>query len=266
MSEEKPKSIDEYKKWTREQLGVSISDQDEAHYNAASTAIKEDLEASEFWNELLSNLRDFHDEYSIETGYPLLREFQPRILTKPYKSFLLKTYRKNVLANSDWPEKSGDGWILPENWLIRINDIVRTLIEVKYLDGVEFVIQRIQNLCEDMEIPMKSFLEAREEGYYAAHVYAMLPFEVPRLDWDTERITVSVEIQITTQLQEVIRRLLHNYYEEARKRAIESRAADWQWDYKSDEFAANYLGHILHYVEAMILDVRSRQREREGTP
>ena len=34
----------------------------------------------------------------------------------------------------------------------------------------------------------------------------------------------------------------------------------WQWNYKSDEFAANYLGHILHYVEGMIIEIRDKKR------
>ena len=67
-----------------------------------------------------------------------------------------------------------------------------------------------------------------------------------------------VEIQITTQLQEVIRRLLHKYYERQRSGRSTSDLK-WQWDYKSDEFAANYLGHILHYVEGMIMDVRDKR-------
>ena len=78
--------------------------------------------------------------------------------------------------------------------------------------------------------------------------------------WDTERVDVSIEIQITTQLQEVIRKLLHKYYEDRRKRIIEEDIK-WQWNYKSDEFIANYLGHILHYVEGMIMEIREKQKE-----
>ena len=83
------------------------------------------------------------------------------------------------------------------------------------------------------------------------------------MTWDTERIDVSIELQITTQLQEVIRKLLHSYYENVRKRAGEREDVKWQWNYKSEEFAANYLGHILHYIEGMIMEVRERQRRKE---
>ena len=42
--------------------------------------------------------------------------------------------------------------------------------------------------------------EATEEGYYAVHIYVPEEFEIPRIDWDTEMVTASVEIQVTTQI------------------------------------------------------------------
>jgi len=82
------------------------------------------------------------------------------------------------------------------------------------------------------------------------------------VNWDTIFIKISIELQITTQLQEVIRKLLHNYYEERRIR-LKEEDLKWQWDYRSDEFATNYLGHILHYIEGMIMDIREKQEEKK---
>lgn len=67
---------------------------------------------------------------------------------------------------------------------------------------------------------------------------------------------------MTTQIKDVIKRLLHKYYEERRMPGT-TYNADWRWNYRSDEFIANYLGHILHYVEGMILEVRDRSKERK---
>ncbi|MGB2841354.1 MAG: hypothetical protein WBC40_02565 [Halobacteriota archaeon] len=122
------------------------------------------------------------------------------------------------------------------------------------------MIAKIKSLCEQYGKNCKVFLEAREEGYYAAHLYTKHRFEIPKVTWDTEKIDISIEIQITTQLQEGIQKLLRKYYEERRKR-VEKRDIKWQWDYKSDEFAAKYLGHILHYVEGMIMEIREKQKE-----
>jgi hypothetical protein len=131
---------------------------------------------------------------------------------------------------------------------------------VKYFDGVDYLTEKIKNLCIKHNIDIKVHKEAREEGYYAAHLYIRMDFEIPKIDWDTERIEALIEIQITTQLQEVIRRLLHNYYEKKRKIVVKP-PEKWQWDYRCDEFCANYLGHILHYVEGMIMDIRERQKK-----
>jgi len=99
--------------------------------------------------------------------------------------------------------------------------------------------------------------EAREEGYYAAHCYPRFEINIPTLSWVTEATSVEFEIQVTTQLQDVIRNLTHDYYELRRSRKT-IPDMKWQWDYKGPEFVPNYLGHILHYVEGMIMEVRMR--------
>ncbi len=261
MNSEKPKNIDEYKKWLKEEHGIEVSDRTRTYYESITSKIRTDLEKSDFWTQLIEKLREYGGEYLTRTAYPLLIPgFKAELYIKPFGSFLLKTFRKNILENKCWPDKPEGGWILPNNWYTKINDIIRTLFVVKYLDGVDFMIGKIKPFCEQCSIECRVFLEAREEGYYAAHLYTKQEFEIPRVNWDTERIDVLFEIQITTQLQEVIRKLLHKYYEDRRKR-IKEEDIKWQWNYKSDEFITNYLGHILHYVEGMIMEIREKQKE-----
>lgn len=131
---------------------------------------------------------------------------------------------------------------------------------MKYLDGVEFLVEKIKSLDNDCKVEFK----AKEEGYYAAHIYINRIFEIPKLDWNTRKEEFLVEIQITTQLQEVIRKLLHKHYEENRKKLkADIESTKWQWDYKCDEFSSNYLGHILHYIEGMIMDIRDKQNKAQ---
>lgn len=255
----KPTDIEEYKKWLKDNHDVKISDRTSTHYDSVMSRMKQDFEKSDLCAELNNNLREYNDEYRINTGYPLTAQTSLELLTKPFDSFLLKTYRKNVKDNRSWPEEPQGGWVLPDNWFSKINDTLRTLVVVKYLDGVEFLSDRVKLLCDSHGAPCKTFLEAREEGYYAAHLYMEKTFEIPKFTWDTERVDASVELQITTQLQEVIRRLLHTYYEDRREKGRANKK--WQWDYSSEEFSANYLGHILHYVEGMIMEVREKQKE-----
>ena len=262
MNSEKPKYPDEYKKWLKQEHEAEISDRTVMYYESVTEKLKRDFEKSDFWVTLLASLREFDSEYRLQTGYPLLftAEAEPELHIKPFNSFLLRTYRKNILENSHWPDEPEGGWILPNNWYSQINDIIRTLVVVKYLDGVEFMVGNISSLCRQHSLPCDAFFEAKEEGYYAAHLHTECEFEIPAPTWDTERITVSIEIQITTQLQEAIRRLIHKYYEK-RRELIKEEDIKWQWNYKSDEFVANYLGHILHYVEGMIMEIREKQKE-----
>ena len=141
--------------------------------------------------------------------------------------------------------------------------VVRTCLVVKYLDGVEFLISSIKDLAASHNLESQDQFIAGLDGYYAAHLYVRHDFEVPRIDFDTQRISMKIEIQVTSQLQEVIRTLLHRHFERRRDKPIESRPK-WQWDYQSTEFATNYLGHILHYVEGMIMDVRDRKTKSEA--
>jgi hypothetical protein len=257
----KPENIFEYKNWLKNSHSAEISDRSQTYYESVADRISRTLQQSQFWVEMIGCLHDVDGEYSLITGYPLFElGHRPQLCVKPFESFLLKTFRKNILNNKNWPSEPQGGWLLPSNWFTKINDMMRTLFVVKYLDGVQFMIEKLQSLCKSHDLDCNVYLEAREEGYYAAHVYTRMEFEIPRINWETEKVIVPIELQITTQLQEVIRKLLHKYYEDKRKRTTDE-VTKWQWNYQSDEFVANYLGHILHYVEGMIVEVREKQKE-----
>ena len=258
---EKPRTIPEYIEWLNRKHKIIISKRERNYYDSVATNIMRNFEASKFWVAFLGSLREYDQEYQVRTGYVLfaVSQFKPTLKIKPFKSFLEKTYRKNVLENDLWPKEPQNGWIIPKNWFSRIKDIVRTLIIVRYFDGVDALIEKIEGLCKKYDVQLEIDFEAREEGYYAVHLYVKQEFEVPSETWDTKRIFAYIELQITTQLQEVIRKLLHNYYEKKRM-MVRKPTEKWQWDYECNEFCVNYLGHILHYVEGMIMEVRERQK------
>jgi len=263
----KPENIIEYKKWLKEKHNILIDKRLSTHYETVTTLVKNDLGSSDFWLQLINNLKESHDEYLIKSnGYLLFLESAEsiNILIKPFDSLLDKSFRKNILNNKDFDNPPSSGWIFPTNWLTRINDIIRTTIVVKYLDGVEFTLEKLKSFLEqNCNKKCKIDLEAREEGYYAAHINFKHMFEVLSIDFDTEFVEMSIEIQITTQLQELIKRFLHKYYEKKRLRKKTNEKTKWQWNYRSNEFATNYMGHILHYIEGMIMDIRERIKEEE---
>lgn len=264
MKTQKPEDISGYKEWLKEDHQVEISARTETYYNAVTSRVRTDFLASSFWKSLVTDLDQINQGYYVSMNYYLFGDSAPpELQTKSFESFLLKTFRQNILDNINWPEPPDSGWLLPENWFSRVNDAVRTYFVVKYLDGVNFLAEKFAERATAVSYESHVDFEAKEEGYYAAHFYVTFPCEVPCEDWDTRHESISIEIQITTQIQEVIRRLLHKYYEQRRGEPPTSDLK-WQWDYRSDEFAANYLGHILHYVEGMIMDVRDHRVGKES--
>lgn len=261
-NDEKP-TFDDYGNWLKKEFSVEVGDKHKRQYDSATVQIMNKFKHSEFWRQLRLELKTFNESYQIQKGYTLFQfPLEPTISIKPFDSFYHKTYRKNILENLNWDNAPTEGWILPKNWFSKINDILRTKFIVKYLDGVEFLLSSFSNLCNDFNLKHKEDLKAKREGYYAAHMYILNEFEIPDLDFGSKNIELSIEFQITTQLQDVIQNLTHKYYEQRRKR-INDENIIWQWDYKSEEFAANYLGHILHYVEGMIMEIR-RKQEKEA--
>lgn len=264
MKQNKPENIEEYKKWFKDFLKIDIDNKTENHYNSVANKIKIDFEKSKVWIDIIHSIPERNIEYLSKTGYPLLiNEFKPELVTKPFSSFFEKSFRKNVILNKKWnnnddPQPPSGGWITPDNWFERINDILRTYFVVKYLDGVDFLMGKIVNAFHNEKLKCHNYFEARDEGYYAVHIYVINQFEIPQISWNTENKNISIEIQITTQLQDVIRKLTHMHYEN-RRVCSDKTDKKWQWDYQSDEFTPNYLGHILHYLEGMIMEVRQRQ-------
>lgn len=257
----RPRDIAEYRSWLKRVHSVEVSTKMKNYYEMVASKVQADFKKSSFWTQLKSQYEQLNQEYYLKTNYYLFHEADiPEFNCKSFNSFLFKTFRKNVLDNPQWPEPPGTGWVLPDTWFTQINDMVRTCFVVKYLDGVNTLAEKCTILSEQSGYTCNVDYEARDEGYYAAHINLLFPCDVPSESWDSKLLTIPIELQITTQLQEVIRRLLHVYYEKRRADPHPAKTK-WQWDYKSGDFSANYLGHILHYIEGMIMEVRERSRK-----
>lgn len=262
---DKPLDITAYLGWLKEELDVSVDKASGTYYQAATRALVDHLKRSTFWRAFIRQLAEFDEEYRARRPtYLLMERVEPEVFVKPFKSVVDKSFRKNVVENENWPNPPGGGWILPDTWLTTIRDIVRASIAAKYLDGVTFVADKVRELAEEHGHEAVIDYEAREEGYYAAHVYVDLPAEIPLPKWDTREIVFSLELQVTTQMQEAIRTLTHPHYVSRRSRPRDESAKKWQWNYDSDEFRANYLAHTLHHLEGLIMDLReARGGERD---
>jgi hypothetical protein len=248
-----------YADWLKTNFQIDFQKKPQQVYKYVIQKLQNDLENSSFWQDLQLNIKNYNDEYYLQNEYSLMRVEKIPIFQKSYDSVINKSFRKNILLNTNFPDPPNKGWILPENWFTEIKDLLRTTITVRYLDGVEFLAEKIRDLCMEHNFQFVVDYEAREEGYYAAHITIFGNFSIVDNEWNEKEISFPIEIQLTTQLQEVIKGLLHKMYEENRISSNKEVDKKWQWDYKSKEFSSNYLGHILHYVEGMILEVRDKQ-------
>lgn len=254
-----PSNFEEFKKWFEKFSSIKI-ERYRRYYDNATRLLKENFTKSQFWSALSNKLPDINDTYLQQKKFTLISKTEtPDIDIKSLDSLLDKVYRKNVLNNQNFPKPPEGGWITPENWFTNINDILRTTIEVKYIDGVEFLLKEIKQIAQKNQCSFNYSFEARDVGYYAAHAIATIELELLDQNWAPHQTKINVEIQVTTEIQEIIKNLLHKYYEENRIKH-QSKDYKWQWDYKSDEFATNYLGHIVHYVEGMIVEIRDKQQ------
>ena len=258
----KPAFGDEYLAWLREEHEVDVGAEDRTRFEVVSQHLQRAFAVSPFYTQLPGLLRDLNASHKVERGFALLPGpvRLPELNAKSWESFWDKTYRINVLDNTRWPAAPNRGWVLPDTWFTRIGDIVRTRVVVRYLDGMEIVAAALRRLAATNTLTARSDRVAKEEGYYATHLDLSFPVTVPSV-LDTERLPTSVEIQIATELQENIYVLAHGSYAASR---LAARSDEWRWDYTRSDFAANYLGHVLHYLEGMIMRLRQEQREDRG--
>lgn len=254
-----PDGVGQYPEWLYKKFQYDTKT-GRAEYDAVASLLHTHFSKSLFWIELCKNIDALNQNFFIDTGYDLFSSTAiPELLFKSYESFLNKTYRYNFVKQKR-QYRGTDEWLKPSGWYEEINDIVRTCFVVKYLDGVERLIDNLSQLCNSHNIKNQYTYKANDDGYYAAHFYCLMNVNTPI---KTDPIQMWVEIQVTTQLQEVLKRCIHIEYKKIRDLNIESEVP-WQWRYRENEFFTNSLGHVLHNIEGMIMEVRRRQEKEKN--
>lgn len=114
----------------------------EANLNSARTT----LQSGEIMTALISTLRNVAEDYS--GGRPQLLYYQAPpteldIKRKPYISAINKIYRHNYLRDDRFPEEPSDAPFVLYSTLYdhpKMNDLLRSRIVCKYMDGPQAVI------------------------------------------------------------------------------------------------------------------------------
>ena len=274
-------TFEDYAEWYYNQVLVRLDDKGtENWYNLVTDAGCQRLQESPFWAALTCSLDDWNAAFVAEhEGYQLLESsIQPqRVAKKSFRSAVNKSFRWNVLENDLWPrppepppstapphleDRFHDDpqiWFGPNNWLTDFPDVFRIRLVAAYFDGVRYLADKVETLAEQITSkPPEVEFKASRDGYHAAHIRVYHDLETLNFPQkDDVRVEVKLEIQIVTAIQDSISKMLHNVYEDWR---LNGPPRDWEWDHESLAFSVNYLGHTLHYLEAMIVNARNQGR------
>jgi ppGpp synthetase/RelA/SpoT-type nucleotidyltranferase len=230
----KPRTLEEYKNWCRNSLKIDFDDETsrnryETNLNLAYLFV----ENHSFFQALTVQLEELSNEYEKTTNSELLMSLHNfKLVKKTYESAVDKSFRINVLWNDKFPEEPKKGWVTPKNLHCYFNDGVRGYLVCRFIDGPRFIAERLRSYAKSLDLKGDFYSQEREEGYYAYHFY--LTLNVPFIDESFRRTEsdIQVEIQLTTQLQEVLKSLTHQFYQV--NRLEPNRTSKWKWDYKTN--------------------------------
>jgi ppGpp synthetase/RelA/SpoT-type nucleotidyltranferase len=185
-----------------------------------------------------------------------MEKTNPILLQKPYASAVDKSFRVNVLWNENFPEPPKKGWVTTDNLHYYFNDTIRCCVVCKFIDGPRFVTDKLMLYAKNIGLERRRYSQERDDGYYAYHYYVKFPVKTVDRNWQEVESDIEVEIQITTQLQDILRSLTHNFYQ-ANRLTPDDDSSKWKWDFKSNRFRVSYLSHTLHLLESIILESRN---------
>ncbi|HEX8231217.1 MAG TPA: hypothetical protein VF826_18200 [Chloroflexia bacterium] len=255
-----------YKAWAKEVLLIDFDSTDTARfYNVNSSAAIQTVNGHAFSRDFSKFLERCEAEYMAQHGTALLmrHDADPGFVVKTYKSVVNKSYRLNRVNNSRYPDAPlGGVWVTPENWYELMDDLIRTRIVCTFIDGPKLIAARLQTYADERGLISHQETHQRDRGYYAYHVYVKIPVDLLLPSTSgvvTKAGQLSVEIQLTTQLQDVLYDLTHPIYETLRVNP-EANSDEWKWDFSSDRFKLGYMAHTLHMLEALILEHRNKAR------
>jgi hypothetical protein len=262
-------SFSEYSEWARCNLAANFDKFESLLYATNVQAIATAAKEQAFFRDLPSILEDLGRSFLRDTGARLFAQSDAELSlkTKPFGSALEKSFRANVIRNKRFPDAPDSGWVTPEHWYTKLNDLVRGTLVCSYVDALPWLANRLKLEAASRGLEIVFNPEVRDEGYYAFHVYARLPRIVLQTrQGEAEVEGALVEIQLTTQLQDALREVTHFHYE---RRRLDGLPPDWKWQHDRPQFRASYISHALHLVDALIVELRTQvnvARRVDGQP
>lgn len=256
-------TFEDYPKWAAENIGFDTEDEQILkRYTSNARLIKTFVEPSEVWDKFLEFCRSISAEYKDSMGYELFssQNFIPELKIKPFLSCVEKSYRINILNNGNFPSppsrrSSTDEWVVEDNLYRTINDIIRGRMICRYMDGPEFFCRKIAEALSGITVVDFHSMET-DLGYYSWHLGMSFDVEILKATGSVSQEKIRVEVQVSTQLQDVMNDLTHSFYED--KRVTTEAKSLWKWRPGQPKFQGVYFGHTLHMIEGMLVELKNR--------
>lgn len=249
-------SEEEFLEWSAGK-GMDFGGVTERLYKVNSGTALLTVQNHPFFKQLEVDLRHWDEVERSRTGAPLLMTLEaPQLVQKPFASAVNKCFRKNCAGNQSFPNPPNGGWVTPVTMYSRLNDLLRSTLVCKYVDGPAKLAQFLNNRAASMGLASRFDAESREQGYYAYHFYVTIPVGLLQSDFSEVETLLQVELQISTQLQEVMRKVTHDFYEDVRSLDVPDDGK-WKWEIDSNRFRAGYVSHALHLLESIIVQLRN---------
>ncbi|HTR82955.1 MAG TPA: hypothetical protein VMI56_00655 [Reyranella sp.] len=210
-----------------------------------------------YWSEVRNNLDRWSTEYRASTQADLLRvgglsgfDF------KSETSIRDKVYR--ICRNK--PDKA-KGIIGSSPTIPRLNDLVRTRVVCRYVDGVEFITSKMADLARVQTVLQGRRREGRLEGYFAQHLYLKQQVFF-RYGGQQMPAEILCEVQVATEMATRMWTEGHGAYEIAR--GANDEPEKWQWSTNDPRFISNQLGHMLHLADGLLMQLRDSTKSRKS--
>ena len=260
-----PKTLEQYCVWAVNTLHTDFNEgKSKRIYEVNINNYFNTISRHDFFKALQPEFEKWDEEYYKLTNTHLLMDlYAPPLLQKPYLSAVDKSFRENVLLNKNFPEQPKRGWVSADNLHTYFNDVIRCSIVCKFIDGPEFITERLRTYAETLNLKYRQYTQERDEGYYAYHFYVTFPIKLVNKDWHETDSNVGIEIQVTTQLQEVLRSMTHNFYAQSRLEP-DANSSKWRWQFTTNRFRVGYLSHALHLLESIILEARENMNKKDS--
>lgn len=252
-----PATDEEYVVWARRVLGVDFDERSvELSYDLNATFALATAQSHDFFKGLDNFLKESSEAYQAQKHADLFMgsPTEVKLVLKSYASAVNKSFRHNIVSNKNFDNPPEEGWVTPADWFSTFNDIVRSTVVCKFIDGPQFLAELLKAYATDLRLDSNYTSQQKDDGYYAYHFYVNIPVEL-LINGAPNVVNVKIELQLTTQLQEVLYKITHRYYEHLRnQRAVDP--SKWKWEVNSNRFRAGYVSHTLHLLEAIILELR----------